>query len=385
MSAAGAFARTEHEQRLARARCALRDAGLAGAVCVAPETIYYLCGYEGYTFWTEQALVLSADREEPVLILRDTDLPLADETVAIGALRSYRLGRHDPVDLCRDALIDLGLGGGTVGTEKSSYALPASYWDRLVARCGDSVQLTDCSRLLSRLRVHKSAAEISYVQAAAAIARAGTAAAIEGIRAGVDEIHVAAAIERGLREAGTDYSAMPTMVASGPRTTAVHATPTNRVVGDGEPVVVWYAGVSRRYHVTAYRTVHVGQPSRRFRELYLAAEDALGVLVENVALGQPVSRAAGAAAAELRGGGYEDYHIARWGYGVGIAYPPVWLEAFDVVEESDDVFQSGTLMCLHVCFSSRGDEVGLYVGGDYLLTDSGLENLDEVGPELIVV
>ena len=379
------FSRTEYEERVFRAQTALCDAGLDGAVCVAPETLFYLGGYEGYTFWTDQALVLSAGGGDPILILRDTDLPLAAETSVIRDVRTYRFGRDDPADLVRDALADVGLAGGALGAEKQSYALPAAYAERLVARLGDSFALTDCSRLLSRLRVHKSAAELACVRAAATCARAGRMAAMGAIRAGVSEIEVAAAIERGLRDAGSDYSAMPTMVASGPRTAAVHSTPTARVVTRGDRVVVWFAGVARRYHVTAYRTVQVGDPSKRFREMYQAAERSLEVLIENVGVGQPVARAARAASAELRGTGYDEYQIARWGYGVGIAFPPVWLEAFDVLEESEDVFEAGTLMCLHVCFSDPAEGVGLYVGGDYLLTEGGLEALDELGTGLAVI
>ncbi len=379
------FSRAEYHGRHARAQTALSDAGLDGAVCVAPETLYYLGGYEGYTFWTDQALVLSAGGADAILILRDTDLPLAAETAVIRDVRTYRFGRDDPAELVREALADVGLAGGALGMEKQSCALPAAYAERLVAQLGESFEIADCSRLLSRLRVRKSAAELAYVRTAATYARAGSAAVMDAIHAGVSELEIAAAIERGLRDAGSNYSAMPTMVASGPRTAAVHSTPTMRVVTRGDQVVVWYAGVAGRYHVTAYRTVQVGDPSKRFREMYHAAESSLGVLVDNVAIGQPVARAAQAAAAELRATGYSDYQIARWGYGVGIAFPPVWLEAFDVVEESDDVFETGTLMCLHVCFSAPAEGVGLYVGGDYLLTETGLEPLDELGTGLIAV
>src|SRR5262249_23009297 len=152
----------------------------------------------------------------------------------------------------------------------------------------------------------------------------------------------------------------------------------------GEPVVAWFAGVSRRYHVTSYRTLHLGEPGARFSELYGAAESALRVIAGEITIGGEVAVAARKAAAAMAAGGYDRYQVARWGYGVGIAYPPVWLEGFDLIEESTDTFQPGTLMCLHVCLSSMDDGFGMYVGGDYLLTDDGVEALDELGPSLIV-
>ena len=43
-----AFPLDEHKARLARARAALAEAGFAGAVAVAPETLYYLAGYDAW-------------------------------------------------------------------------------------------------------------------------------------------------------------------------------------------------------------------------------------------------------------------------------------------------------------------------------------------------
>ena len=46
-----AFSESEHRERLDRARQALRRAGLDGCICIAPEHLYYLGGYdEGRAF-----------------------------------------------------------------------------------------------------------------------------------------------------------------------------------------------------------------------------------------------------------------------------------------------------------------------------------------------
>lgn len=382
---ASAFPAAEYDARLARARHALQVAGLAGAICVSPESLFYLTGYEGYSYWSEQALVLPADAAQPVLVLRDVDLPLAVETARVDRITTYRFAAQDPVELIAEALEEGGLLNGPVGIEKQSYALPGAYFERLARRLRHSVELRDCGDLLSRLRVAKSPAELERVQDAAAMANTAMRDAINAVRAGVSEIGLASTIEQALRSANSEYSAMPTMVASGPRTTALHATPSSRVIKLGEPVVFWYAGVSRRYHVTAYRTVHVGPPSARFEAAYGAAQEALEAAVEQVQVGRPVANAAAAATRVLQGNRHDEFQQARCGYGVGIAYPPVWLEAIDVIEESPDTFEPGMLMCLHVCLSVPEANFGLYVGGDYLLAPEGVKALDQVGPDLVVI
>lgn len=351
---------------------------------MAPETIFYLSGYEGYTYWTIQALIFSASGDEaPTLILRDTDLALGHETTALGTIRTYQFLVDDPAQLVADAVVERGLSGGVIATEKQTGALTAGTAERFAERLG--LELRDCSRLLSRLRVRKSSAELEYVRQAAKASQKGMSAAIEAVRPGMTEIDLAAIIESTLRNAGSDYSAMPTILGSGPRTLSPHATPTERVIGAGEPVLFYFAGVARRYHVTTYRTVHIGAAPAKFRDLYSAAQQALAILVDNVEVSRPVAEVAALAAGSLRQGGYDRYQVARWGYGVGISYPPVWLEAFDVMEESDDVFEAGTLMCLHACFVAPELDFGLMVGADYLLTDRGIESLDPIGPALIEI
>ena len=69
----------------------------------------------------------------------------------------------------------------------------------------------------------------------------------------------------------------------------------------------------------------------------------------------------------------------RWGYGVGIGYPPAWLEPLDVVLDSKQVWQPGMVFCLHVELNLVAEGLGLVVGGDYLLNSDGIEALDSTG------
>ncbi len=377
-----AFSESEYRQRLTRARQALERDGMNGAVCVSPETICYLAGYEGYTHWTEQALIVGVDDDTPTMVLRDVDQSLAEESTWVTDIRYYHFGVDDPADLIGAIVYEKGCGNPVLGVEQQTHALPGAYAGR-IARALSSGLIRDCSRTMSTLRMRKSEAELDYVRQAGAMSRAGMTTGLAALRAGISEIELAAAIERGLREAGSEYSAMPTMVGSGPRSAAMHATPTERVIRMGDPVLFYFAGVRRRYHVTAYRTAHVGIPSARFQEFYATAEHALQVLSGKIEVGQSVRTAAAEASAIVEAHGHKDYHVARWGYGVGIAYPPVWLEAFDVTEESDDIFERGTVMCLHVCLSSPSDGFGVMVGSDYILGTDSMEALDTIGSGLV--
>ncbi|MCH7996960.1 MAG: aminopeptidase P family N-terminal domain-containing protein, partial [Chloroflexi bacterium] len=68
-----AFPESEHRERLQRAREAMRHAGLDGCICVAPEHLYYIGGYDGHTYYWEQGLVFTEVYDEPTLVVRDVD------------------------------------------------------------------------------------------------------------------------------------------------------------------------------------------------------------------------------------------------------------------------------------------------------------------------
>src|SRR5262249_56433558 len=75
----------------------------------------------------------------------------------------------------------------------------------------------DLSGLVDSLRQVKSPAEQAYMRAAARISDAGGAAAIEAVRAGASERHIAAEAERAMIEAGGAYPGLrPLLPPPGP-------------------------------------------------------------------------------------------------------------------------------------------------------------------------
>ena len=120
--------------------------------------------------------------------------------------------------------------------ELQSYALNAALFAELASALRPA-EISDATRLLGDLRVIKSETEMRYVREAAGYANLGLDAAREALRAGATEIEVAAAVEGPMREAGSDYWAIPTEISSGPRTPGGHATPRNRVIVPGDIAV----------------------------------------------------------------------------------------------------------------------------------------------------
>lgn len=372
--AEASFPKSEHLARFERAKSAVQRAGLDCCVAIGPEMLYYLAGYDAHTHFSRQALVFGPGDEEPAFIVRDVDVPVAEDTSWVRDMRVYHHGAQNPAQLVAAAVRERTGSGGRVGVELNSYALAGDYALDLVEALKPS-PVVDASSLLAQLRLPKSAAEMGFVHEAAVYAQAGLKAAVKAACVGMSEIELAGIVEGAMRSAGTEYSAMPTWIASGPRLRGGHRTPSRRLLQAGDFVVLEFAGVSRRYHAVTMRTLALGDPGERERYLYEAAREALLEGSSVIRAGVPVADAERKAASHLRKRGFDPSDMSRFGYGVGIAYPPTWLEPLDIIVESPQVFEAGMSFVLHVGMRLHEERRGVLVGGAYVLSESGLECL----------
>ena len=370
------FTQSEHKSRLARAREKLAESGFEFCVSVAPETHYYLAGYDSWVgVNSPQALVFSAvGDDEPTLIVRNVDTRLAFETTWLSDVRNYQLFRDDFTGLVAGVVREKGWAGGRIAMELQSYALNAALFAEL-ASVFKPAEISDATRLLGDLRVIKSETEMRYVREAAGYANLGLDAARKSLRAGATEIELAAAVEGSMREAGSDYWAIPTEISSGPRTPGGHATPRHRVIVPGDIIHFEFAGVSHRYHATAVHTMACGTPSTRAAELYEVARASLAAGISECNAGVSVADIEEASLEPIRTAGLEAYANMRFGYGIGLAYPPVWLETLQISQGFENRLVPGMVFVLHAFLQLDHEDIGIIQGGTWALTTDGLEQL----------
>ncbi|MBI3455611.1 MAG: aminopeptidase P family protein [Candidatus Rokubacteria bacterium] len=370
-----AFTEAEHRERLARARARLKEAGFDCCICVAPEQLYYLAGYDSWVSVNSlQALVFMVDGGEPTLVLRNVDLMLALETSWVRDIRTYQLHLEDAPALIAGVAREKGQGGGRVAMEMQSCAVPYSLGLRL-AEALTPACVEDSTELLGDLRVVKSDREMAYLREAARYAAIGLEAARQALRPGITEIMLAGRLEAAMRAAGSDFWAIPTELASGPRTPGGHATPRHRVIEPGDLVHLEFAGVARRYHATAVHTMAAGDPGPRAREIYRLTRESLRAGIRAIRPGVPVAAVEEASLEPLQKEGLERYAMMRFGYGIGVAYPPIWLETLQISRGFTRVLEPGMAFVLHACIELVEEGIGVIQGGTYALSHSGLEML----------
>lgn len=381
-----AFSEPEHRGRLERAKRALQREGLVGCVCTSPELIYYFTGYEAHTHHAigSQAMVLATEGDEPILILRDGDVPQASETLVVGTLRPFRLGAAELAGLIRQSVVELGATAGAIGADLSGPTMNGALALAIRETLGQH-DVRDCWRLLGRLRTALSEQEIAYLREASDYANAGIGAFLRSVRAGMSEIELAAEIEYAMRAAGSDYPAVPTWMASGERAWCQHAMASPRRLHLGDLVHAEFAGVSRRYHCVTMGSVVLGAVSDRMHKMAEGGKVAFEAGLAEAKLGGRIGNLEAAYRAALEEHGLGECCPMRFGVGISAAYPPVWENQITIQHECDERFTAGMAFYIHSSLQSMEDREGMLLGGSFLMTDNGPERLDRAPLDLVIV
>ncbi|MDA9009138.1 Xaa-Pro peptidase family protein [Alphaproteobacteria bacterium] len=380
-----AFSDREFRTRFEEARNLLLQGDLDAFVIVAPEHLYYFGGYDSWvSVNSPQAMIFTSLDDEPTLILRDVDLSLATETSWLSDITTYNMVLEDYPARLKDVLQQKGLVGGKVGIEKQSYALTYSLGQALETAL-PSFEFVDSTSRLGALRLTKSPQELAYINKAATYAASGLKALQTQARTGINEMALGTEIDYALRKAGSDYPAIPTELTSGSRSAGCHGTPRNRMVESGDLIHAEFAGVEQRYHAVAFQTLACGEPSPEAKELYDAGLASLRAGIGAIKPGASVAAVEEASLEPLKALGLEQAAMMRFGYGIGIAYPPIWLETLQIARGFDQSLEPGMVFVLHSCLELPNENLGIIQGGTYHLTPNGLNMIVGTGDSELLI
>jgi Xaa-Pro dipeptidase len=255
----------------------------------------------------------------------------------------------------------------------------------LRAAMPDGAEVVDASDLVSELRLVKSPAELAYMRRAAQIMDQAFTAAFAAARPGARECDVNAAVLHTLSSLGADYPAVAPPIASGPRTiTQTHGAATERVMQNGDPLTVEIGAPYKRYHAVAVHSAHLGEPAAELRALYNGLRDGIEAGLEIIRPGLPAARVATTIVDRLESEGLSrrGRHV---GYGIGIGYPPTWLDNLRIKVTDPHVLAPGMTFFLFAgALTKRGDQC-LYLGEPVAVSPEGYERLSSLPRELRVL
>ncbi|WP_067246881.1 M24 family metallopeptidase [Microbacterium resistens] len=308
---ASPFAAEVYAARLDRARTLAADAGLDGLVVGPGPDLQYLLGVEGDTIERLTALVLRPGTD-PVVVVPRMELAKVRET-AVGTLGLRIADWVDGEDPY--ALVTAALGSpARVGV---SDALPALHVIPIGEALGVQVELA--TPVLRESRMIKDSAEIEELRRAGSAIDAVHRAVPGLLRAGRTERDVAADIHAAILAAG-HRSVEFVIVGSGPNGADPHHEVSDRVIEDGDVVVVDIGGaVPSGYNSDSTRTYAVGTPSAEAAQRIGILQSAQQAAVDAVRPGATAAEVDAAARDVLSAAGLGEAFLHRTGHGIGVS------------------------------------------------------------------
>ncbi|MEM7343334.1 MAG: Xaa-Pro peptidase family protein [Chloroflexota bacterium] len=370
----------EFKPRLTATRNLLSQMGLPVALLMAPETHYWLSGYDTFLGATLPQALIVTQNDDPTLVVWGADVAIAHETSLVTDIRTYRFGVDQPAEMFAQVIREKVANVKQIGLDASTPAINYGFGLALKAALNEA-DLIDITNSFARLRAVKSPAELALMRKAGHYARTGLIAARQHARPGLTEIELAAEIESAMRRIGSDYASIPTEMTTGHRSLIGHGTPKYRILEAGDLVHVEIGGVERRYNCVGMQTFAVpgAAPKPAAQRLYDVALLCLRLGLTQLRPDIPAAAVEAPALEHLRQQGLGDEFKMRFGYGVGIGYPPSWLEPLKITRTSDDVLVPGMTFVLHACLLDPAEQIGVLVGGTYTLTEDGYELLSGAG------
>ncbi|MBP9048264.1 MAG: Xaa-Pro peptidase family protein [Tabrizicola sp.] len=376
------FTPSEYATRREKARAALHAQGLGALLMFAPESQFWISGYDTFGFAMFQCMVLTA-RGDLHLLTRTPDLRQAQYTSTLGTDEIHiwqDIEGSSPARDLANLLSDLGVHG-PIGYESDTVGLT----DRTGRALHTAIPgLIDASDLIRALRRVKSPAEIDMHRRAAALSDDALDQAIQLARPGAFEGDILAAMQGAVFRGGGDYAGNEFILGSGPGALLCRYYSGRRHLSSTDQLTLEWSGAYARYHAAMMRTVLVGQASDHHRHMHEAAVEALEACEAAIRPGRPMGDVYDAHARVFDARGLSHARLKACGYGMGAVYNPIWVDFPMFYQGNPLIMQEGQVFFLHMILMDSDTSTAMTLGHSVLVKADGIERLSRHGLDLIL-
>jgi Xaa-Pro aminopeptidase len=249
-----------------------------------------------------------------------------------------------------------------------------------MAQAFSFAKLQAAGRLVEQLRIIKDEQEIAVMQEAADLADRAFNHILGYIKPGVTEASIALELEVYMRSQGATSSSFDTIVASGERSALPHGVASDRVLGRNEFVKLDFGAYYKGYCSDITRTVVLGTPTDKHREIYNIVLEAQQHALEHLSPGMTGKEGDALTRDIITRYGYGECFGHGTGHGLGMEVH----EAPRLSLTGDTVLTPGMIVTV---------EPGIYLPGfggvriedDVVITESGIHILTHSPKDLITL
>jgi Xaa-Pro aminopeptidase len=386
------FAKSEYAARVIRTKERMRAAGFDLILCQDPANMCYLSGFDGWSFYTPQCLLLHIDEDMPIWFGRaqdaksahiTTDLP-ADNIVSFSEPLVHHPTRHPYDELC-EFIIGRGWGATAIGLELDAHYYTARAHHHLTTGLPQAT-LGDNHELVNWVRLIKSESEIGYMREAGQICSQAMNRALELLRPGTPQNEIIAEVYAaqvlGLPGKFGDYTSLCPLIQVDEGTSTPHLTWSDEPLPADSLVVMEIGAARRHYHAPLTRTAHLGKPPAEVSRLAAVIVEGVDAALEIARPGVSAEQVESVWQQVLNKNGY--HKESRVGYSIGLNFPPDWGERTVSLRPGDkSILETG--MCFHFQSGVWLDDFGAAVSEPFVVTEQGGEQLCDVQRGLVVI
>ena len=207
------FSQDEFNTRIAKVKQSMNKRGVDILLTTDPSNMNYLTGYDGWSFYVPQGVIISIDEDQPFWFGRKQDSNGARITTFLNEENIFGYPEQliqspplHPYDYVVEIFKDKNWSSKNIGVEMDSYYYTAENHRRLKDNLTNA-KFINAHLLINWVRYVKSENEIKFMKDAGTLVKAGMTTAFDSIKEGVKQSTVAGKIQNTLI-AGNDTTQM---------------------------------------------------------------------------------------------------------------------------------------------------------------------------------
>ena len=276
--------------------------GIEGMLITKPENRHYFSGFSG-----SAGTLLISDHESKLL----TDFRYIEQAAAQAKQCEILRYTASPYELLADTAVKLGLTRIGFESDFVTYDMYTKLTEGM-----STIHLLPVQ--IDELRMMKDENEVAAIKKAVEIADSAFVHILSFIKPGISEQTVALELEYQMRKLGAEKPAFDTIVASGKRGALPHGIASKKIIELGDFVTMDFGAVYQGYHSDITRTICMGSPTDKQRELYDIVLTAQLAGVEAVQPGKTGREVDAVARKIIVDAGFGDYFGHGLGHGLGL-------------------------------------------------------------------
>ena len=261
-----------------------------------------------------------------------------------------------------------------IGVSKSRIAIDDTLWFRVyekMKKASPETTFINGEDIIKKTRWIKSPDEIEFIEKACTFVSKGIELALKELKAGMTEMDFSALISEMINKAGNVRGGA--LVQSGPNASFPHNPTSNRVLQNGDAVVIDSGCNVEQYYSDISRTLMIGDVEDEIKKCWQIVKDAQKAAIDSVKPGLTAESIDKAARDVIDKAGYGKYFTHRTGHGLG-------LEGHEhpyLVNGNKEILQPGMTFTIEpgIYIPNR---FGMRIEDDIAVTEDGSKILSEM-------